>query len=239
MAGYCDSGAYSGKRVQLSYFLGCVDTPPDPEDYIVVGWRRDLSFSVTWADSDATTAGTNSSIRTFIQTFKEIAGDFSGIANRDAQLKALRRYITAAKQGTSGWVRLLIPDESGAVEIIEFQVIFTNYGFNTGYEDPATNDVGWKAVAEPVFTDVASFTLTVSPDPVTFVSGAGGTTTVTASGGASAAATVTTSSPSLTSTIDNGTGIITLASAVAGSYVLEITSAVDATVGVVVDVTVS
>jgi len=237
--GYCTSSAYSGKLVQLSYFLGCVDTAPDPEDYVTVGWRRDLAFSVEIGDSDATTAGTEGSIRTYIQTFKDIAGDFSGIANRDTALKALRRYMLESET-TAGWVRFVIPDEAGAVEVIEMQVIFTNYGFNTGYEDPATNDVGFKAVAVPIITDVPSYTLILTPTPVTFVQSVGGTSTVTTSDAdISADCGVKSSSTSLTATINNTTGVITLASAVVGTYTVTVTSLVNNKVTAVLPVTVT
>lgn len=237
--GYCTSSAYSGKLVQLSYFLGCVDTAPDPEDYVAVGWRRDLAFSVEIGDSDATTAGTEGSIRTFIQTFKEISGDFSGIANRDASLKALRNYLLTSEE-TSGWVRFVIPDEAGAVEVIEMQVIFTNYGFNTGYEDPATNDVGFKAVSVPIITDVPSYTIVLDPTTVSFASGVGDTVDVSMSDvDVDAAVSVTSSSASLTATVDNDTNVITLASAVVGSYTVTVKSLVNTKVTATLPVTVT
>lgn len=237
--GYCTSSAYSGKLVQLSYFLGCVDTAPDPEDYVQVGWRRDLAFSVEIGDSDATTAGTEGSIRTYIQTFKDIAGDFSGIANRDAALKTLRRYMLESET-TAGWVRFVIPDEAGAVEVIEMQVIFTNYGFNTGYEDPATNDVGFKAVAVPIITDVPSYTIVLDPTTVSFVSGVGDTVDVEMSDpDVDSAVSVKSSAVGLTATVNNDTNIITLASAVVGTYTVTVTSLVNNKVTAVLPVTVT
>ena len=236
--GYCTNSAYSGKLVHLYYFLGCQDVEPDPEDYTYVGWRRDLAFNVDISDSDATTAGTPGAIRTYIQTFKEITGDFSGISNRDAALKALRTYLMTQTE-TPGWVKLVIPDEAGSVEVIQVQCIFTTYAFNSGYEDPATNDVSWKAVAVPLFDDVPSFNLTLTPATVSFVQGVGGTSDVTASGGVSAEAFVTSSSADLTATINNATGEITLASTTPGSYTVDVVSAVNQSVSEMLTVTVT
>ena len=236
--GYCSNSAYSGKLVHVYYFLGCQDLEPDPEDYTYVGWRRDLGFCVDVSDSDATTAGTPGAIRTYIQTFKEITGDFSGISNRDAALKALRNYMLTQTE-TPGWIKFVIPDESGSVEVIQIQCIFTTYAFNAGYEDPATNDVSWKAVAVPIIDDVPSFTLTLTPSTVSFVQGVGGTSDVTASGGVSSEAFVTSSSADLTATINNATGEITLASTTPGSYSVDVVSAVNQSVSALLTVTVT
>lgn len=240
MARCGDSGAYLGKDIQIGVFLGCSDVTPDPEDYLDMGWRRDLSFSVEWGDEDVTTAGTTGSVRDFLQNYKEISGDFSGLSKRDEGLKAIRHYVTTSKSGTDCWVRLVIPDANGAIEVFQFQSIITSHNTSAGYDASGTADHGWKAVAEPIYDELPSYTLILTPTPVTFVQSVGGTSTVTTSDAdISADCSVKSSSTSLTATINNTTGVITLASAVVGTYTVTVTSLVNNKVTATLPVTVT
>lgn len=240
MARCGDIGAYLGKDIQIGVFVGCSDVTPDPEDYLDMGWRRDLSFSVEWGDEDVTTAGTVGSVRDFLQNFKEISGDFSGLSKRDEGLKTLRHYITTSTTGTDGWVRLVIPDASGAVEVFQFQCIFTSHSTSSGYDASGTADMGWKAVAEPIYDELPSYTIVLDPTAVSFVSGVGDTVDVEMSDtDVDAAVSVRSSAVGLTATVNNTTNVITLASSVVGAYTVTVTSLVNNKVTATLPVTVT
>lgn len=150
---HCSAGAYAGKSILVSVFMGCSDTRPDSANFTELGWRRGLSFQVDKETIDVTTAGSAGAFREKIQTFTEMTGSLDGVAIRSDDLKTLRRYIITTPQADA-WLRFEIPDEAGAVENMYVQCMFSSYSLDGNYDSEATNDLSWEAVSVPEFVDV-------------------------------------------------------------------------------------
>lgn len=150
---HCNAGAYAGKAILVSYFLGCSDTRPADNSFVAAGWRRGLGLQIDKETIDVTTAGSAGSVREKLQTFTEITGSFDGVAIRSEDLKLLRRYIMQTPQADC-WIRYEIPGANGAVEKIYFQAMFSSYSLDGNYDSEATNDLSWEAVTVPEFVDV-------------------------------------------------------------------------------------
>ena len=237
--GHCTSGGYAGKLVGVYYFLGCSDAAPDPDDYVFAGWRRGTGISVSKDSIDVTTAGSAGSFREKIQTFTEITGSFDGVAKREDNIKTLRQYIMQTPQADC-WIKMVIPDEAGSVEVIEIQAMFNSYSLDAPYDAEGSNSVEWEAVAVPIFTDVPSFTMVPAVTSKTQASGAttGNTVVLTFTPGTvDKDVFLSVDKTGLTATAAAGT--ITLTSTTPGVYVVTVTSAINHAVTATITVTIT
>ena len=151
----CDNGAYIGKLALVEFSIGCSDTPP--ASYLPLGGTRGLSINGEWGTIDVTNRDSAGSVRERLADYIDFTGSVDGttLQGSASNQKLLRRHVWSPADGQpKGWMRFTLPEEGGAVEIIEMPVIYSSNNLELPYEDLASFSLDWQGDGEPVFTDV-------------------------------------------------------------------------------------
>lgn len=151
----CDKGSWLGKLALVEVALVCSATAPE-SGYLSLGGTRGLSINGEWGTTDVTSRSSATLAREYIATYIDYSGSIDGTTLRDStqNQKTIRRYVLDPATSPDAWLRITIPDDSGATEVMEFPVLLNNSGLDMPYDDQATFSMDWTGNGAPEFTDV-------------------------------------------------------------------------------------